>query len=79
MHICDAPSIEEIKTIIRLAESHRVHEALQRMHGIYEQGYSVFDIVGTVHKVLLTMEDEIKKDRLFEMLKYVTELKKRVL
>lgn len=41
------------------------------MHGIYEQGYSVFDIVGTIHKVLLTMEEEIKKETLFEMLKNV--------
>jgi hypothetical protein len=49
------------------------------MHGIYEQGYSVFDIVGTIHKVLLTMEEEIKKETLFEMLKNVAELKKRVL
>ena len=49
------------------------------MHCIYEQGYSVFDIVGTIHKVLLTMEEEIHKDKLFEMLRYVAELKKRVL
>ena len=56
LHICDAPSIEEIKAIIRLAESKRVLESLKKMHNIYEQGYSVFDIVGTIHKVLLTME-----------------------
>ena len=49
------------------------------MHDIYEQGYSVFDIVGTIHRVLLTMEEEIHKDRLFEMLRLVAELKKRVL
>ena len=49
------------------------------MHNIYEQGYSVFDIVGTIHKVLLTMEEEIHKDKLFEMLRCVAELKKRVL
>lgn len=49
------------------------------MHNIYEQGYSVYDIVGTIHKVLLNMEEEIKRERLFEMLKYVAELKKRVL
>lgn len=41
------------------------------MHLIYEQGYSVFDIVGTLHKVLLTMEGDIKKDKLFEMFRYV--------
>jgi replication factor C subunit 2/4 len=79
LHICDAPSIEEIKAILRLAEGRRIHEAVKRMHEIYEQGYSVFDIVGMIHKVLLTMEEEIKREKLFEMLKYVAELKKRVL
>lgn len=49
------------------------------MHDIYEQGYSVYDIVGTIHKVLLTMEEEIKREKLFEMLKFVAELRKRVL
>ena len=39
----------------------------------------MFDIVGTIHKVLLTMEEEIKRERLFEMLKFVAELKKRVM
>jgi len=64
---------------LRLAEGGRIQEALKRMHYIYEQGYSVYDIVGTIHKVLLNMEEEIKRERLFEMLKYVAELKKRVL
>lgn len=32
-----------------------------------------------MHKVLLTMEGEIKKDNLFEMMRYIAELKKRVL
>jgi hypothetical protein len=36
-------------------------------------------VVGTIHKVLLTMEDELNKDKLFEILRYVAELKKRVL
>ena len=49
------------------------------MHDIYEQGYSVFDIVSIIHRVLLTMEDEIHKDKLFEILRCVAELKKRVL
>lgn len=62
-----------------MAEKKQVNEALQRLHEIYEQGYSVFDIVGTMHKVLLTMEGEIKKDNLFEMMRYIAELKKRVL
>ncbi len=39
----------------------RVCEAVRKMHIIYEQGYSVFDIVGTIHKVLLSMEDVIKR------------------
>jgi replication factor C subunit 2/4 len=79
LHICDAPSIEEIKEILKSAEKGDVHDAVRRMHNIYEQGYSVFDIVGTIHKVLLTMENDIKRERLFEMLKFVAELKKRVL
>ena len=79
LHICDAPSIEEIKSILRLAVCKRAHESFRKMHEIYEQGYSVFDIVGIIHRVLLTMEDEIHKDKLFEMLRYVAELKKRVL
>jgi DNA polymerase III delta prime subunit len=49
------------------------------MHAIYEQGYSVYDIVGTMHKVLLMMEDEVHKDKLFEMLRCMAELKKRVI
>jgi hypothetical protein len=49
------------------------------MHSIYEQGHSVYDIVGTIHRVLMTMEQEIKKEVLFEMLKLVAELKKRIL
>lgn len=49
------------------------------MHKIYEQGYSVYDVVNTIHKVLLSMEGDIRKDRLFEMLKEVALLKKRVL
>jgi hypothetical protein len=39
------------------------------MHNIYEQGYSVYDIVNTMSRVLMTMEDTIRKDKLFEMLK----------
>jgi len=39
----------------------------------------VYDIVGTMHKVLLMMEDEVHKDKLFEMLRCMAELKKRVL
>lgn len=49
------------------------------MHAIYEQGHSVYDIVSTIHKVLMTMEQEIRKEMLFEMLKQVAELKKRIL
>lgn len=60
-------------------EQKRMCEAVRKMHLIYEQGYSVFDIVGTIHKVLLSMEDVIKRQKLFQMLKYVAELKKRVL
>jgi len=32
-----------------------------------------------MHKVLLMMEDEVHKDKLFEMLRCMAELKKRVL
>lgn len=46
---------------------------------MYEQGYSVIDMVSTIHRVLMLMEDEIHKDKLFEMLRYVAEMKKRVL
>lgn len=60
-HICDAPSIDEIKDILMKVEQKRICEAVRKMHIIYEQGYSVFDIVGTIHKVLLTMEDVIKR------------------
>lgn len=49
------------------------------MHAIYEQGHSVYDIVSTIHKVMMTMEHEIKKEILFQMLKEVAELKKRIL
>ena len=49
------------------------------MHAIYEQGHSVYDIVSNIHKVLMTMEQDIKKEVLFEMLKHVAELKKRIL
>jgi hypothetical protein len=49
------------------------------MHEIYEQGHSVYDIVSTIHRVLMTMEQEVKKEVLFEMLKHVAELKKRIL
>ena len=35
------------------------------MHIIYEQGHSVYDIVSTIHKVLMTMEADIHKDVLF--------------
>lgn len=49
------------------------------MHEIYEQGHSVFDIVRAIHNVLMTMENEINKNILFEMLKNAAELKKRVL
>ena len=68
-----------MKSIIRLASSKRAHESYRKMHDIYEQGYSVFDIVSIIHRVLLTMEDEIHKDKLFEILRCVAELKKRVL
>jgi hypothetical protein len=49
------------------------------MHEIYEQGHSVYDIVSTIHRVLMTMEHEVRKEVLFEMLKHVAELKKRIL
>ena len=49
------------------------------MHEIHEQGHSVYDIVGTIHRVLMTMEQDFNKEVLFEMLKHVAELKKRIL
>ena len=79
LHICDAPSADEIKEILKLAESKEINKALLRMHEIYEQGHSVYDIVGTIHRVLMTMEQEINREVLFEMLKQVAELKKRIL
>lgn len=71
LHICDAPSADEIKEILKLAEAKDINTALIRMHAVYEQGHSVYDIVSTIHKVLMTMEQEIRKDVLFEMLKQV--------
>lgn len=49
------------------------------MHIIYEQGHSVYDIVSSINKVLMMMQGDIKKDVLFQMLKNVAELKKRIL
>lgn len=77
--ICDAPSIEEVHEILRLASRGAIHESAVRLHQVYEQGYSIYDLVNTLYKVLLTMEDEVGKEKLFEMIKSVAELKKRVL
>lgn len=62
-----------------MAEGRDINKALLKMHAVYEQGHSVYDIVSTIHKVLMTMEAEIRKEVLFEMLKHVAELKKRIL
>lgn len=48
-----------------------MNNALLRMHGIYEKGHSVYDIVGTINKVLMSMEHEMRKEVLFEMLRLV--------
>lgn len=39
----------------------------------------MYDIVNTIHKVLMTMESEMRKELLYEMIKEVAELKKRIL
>ncbi len=35
LHICDAPSADEIKEILKLAESKDLNSALLRMHAIF--------------------------------------------
>ena len=48
------------------------------MHAVYQQGHSIIDIVQTINKILMGME-EIPREKLFEMIKLITMLKKRVL
>lgn len=56
LHICDYPSIEELKAIIRLCTKKDIKQALRRMHAIYNEGYSVVDITTAISKILMGME-----------------------
>lgn len=56
MHICDAPSIDEMKSILRLAADGEIDDALNKMRLLFEDGHSSFDISNGFYKILSDME-----------------------
>ena len=62
-----------------MAEGGRTPDALALLHSIWEEGYSAYDIVGMFARILVTLEGAMPQEKLFEMMRCVAELKKRVL
>ena len=56
LHICDAPSIEEMKIILKSAAEGDLDQALKKMRVLYENGHSSFDISNGFYKILSDME-----------------------
>lgn len=56
LHICDAPSIDEMKSILRSAADGDIDEALKKMRLLFEDGHSSFDISNGFYKILSDME-----------------------
>lgn len=81
LDICDAPNIETIKGILYKTIKGDIHEATIELHILFSQGYSTYDIVNNFYKVLVGLEGDsaLTKTRLFEMIKMMADLKKRVL
>lgn len=64
--------------MILCAYNRDLNSALEIVHGIFREGHSTYDIVNTIYKILVGMENEMEKMKLLEILKEVAELKKRV-
>ena len=67
-----------MKDILRTANEGKIHVALKKMHKLFEDGHSSFDISNGFYKILSEMEGEIKREKIYEMMKCVSELRARV-
>ena len=55
--ICDQPHPALVRTMIKHCQKAEIDEALARVDGLWEQGYSAVDIVTTIFRVVKGMED----------------------
>ena len=64
LNICDAPNAALIKDMIMHAYHRNIDPALRIVHNIFRDGHSTYDIVNTIYKILVGMENELEKPRL---------------
>jgi replication factor C subunit 2/4 len=69
LNICDAPNAAQIKEMIMHAYSANVNAALAIIHQIFKEGHSTYDIVNTIYKVLVSMENDLERQKLLEVLR----------
>lgn len=66
MHVCDAPSIDVIKDILLSASKGETDHALRLLHGLIQEGHSVYDLATSFSKILgYISEKELPKERTF--------------
>ncbi len=77
--VCDTPPFEQLKCLVQDAKNGEVLKALARNRELFGRGYSTYDIVNSLYRTLLAMEGEVPKPKLFEMVRSLILLKKKVL
>ena len=55
--ICDQPHPVLVRSMIKHCQKAEIDEALARIDGLWEQGYSAVDIVTTIFRVVKGMEE----------------------
>jgi DNA polymerase III delta prime subunit len=68
-----------IKEIFKLVmNSKDINKSVMLLHQIFKEGYSTYDIVNSMYKVVMQIESELNKQKFMELMKQMAELKKRV-
>lgn len=75
--VCDQPHPELIQNVLEHCLKGRFEEAADGIDTIYNEGYNVMDIIGTITKLIQTYD--MNDERRLSFLKACTEFKMRVL
>jgi replication factor C subunit 2/4 len=76
--VCDIPHPETMNDTIKFCLMGQFDNAAEKITMVYEEGYSVMDIVGTLTKLIQNF-DNINEEQRLAYLKEVTILKMRIL
>lgn len=55
--VCDQPHPNIIRDALAFVLDGNIDDAYARMHSLYEDGYSVYDLIGTMYRVCKTYDD----------------------